>query len=412
MANAAVTQIAGDSADILAKEQSSARYFQRPDRRNGSNGLFSDAYDPSLTTLRGYQAYARVAKDAGDWMWELSTHVTSPGFEANDVAFNSQADRIWMNSNLVRQWTKPTSLARYSWFSVGGQQAYNYSHDLVDRQLQVYGQVTLLNYWTVGGFVMYRLPRLDDQLARGGPVLARAPMVFTSAMLQSDSRKPLVLNAQPDYYCADHRCSWDVYLSATLKPASNVSLSLGPSYSFLNTGIQYVTSVADPTATAFYGRRYVFADMQERSLAMDTRLNVTFTPELTLQLYAQPLIASAHYFNFKEFNRPRTMERSVYGTDMGTISSAAGTYTVDPDGAGPAAPFSFGNPDFNYRSLRGSAVLRWEWRPGSTLYVVWTQTRSASESVGDMELGRDLRGLIGTPPENIFLVKVNYWLGL
>ena len=412
MANAAVTQISGDPSDILAKERSSARYWQRPDRRNRSNGLFSNAYDSSLTTMRGYEFYGRVAKDAGDWLWELAASVKSPGFEANDVAFNSQSDRIWMNSNLVRQWTKPTSLVRYSWFSVGGQQAYNYSHELVDRQVQLFGQVTLLNYWDVYSFVMYRFPRLDDQLARGGPVLARAEQLYTSLQIQTDWRKRIVLYASPDYYCADTHCSWDMSLTATLKPVSNVSLSLGPSYSYLSTGIQYVTSVADPTATLFYGRRYVFADLHERTLAMDTRLNVTFTPELTLQLYAQPLIASGSYDNFKEFNRPRQLARSVYGVNLGAISYAGGTYTVDPDGAGPAAAFSFGNPDFNYRSLRGSAVLRWEWRPGSTLYVAWTQTRSMSAGVGDLELRRDWRELIGTPPENIFLVKVSYWLGL
>jgi hypothetical protein len=414
MANAAMTSVSGDSADILLKAQSSARYFQRPDRRNGSNGLFSNAYDPSLTSLRGYEAYARLAKDAGDWMWELSTHVTSPGFEANDVAFNSQADRIWMSGNLARQFTKPTRLARSSFFLVGGQQAYNYSHDLVDRQVQIYGQAQLLNYWNLSAFVFYRPPRLDDQLARGGPVLARAPLVYWSASLQTDSRERLVLSTQPDYYCSDRRCSWDLSLDATIKPASNVSLELTPSYSYVSSGMQYVTAVADPTATLFYGQRYVFADLHERTLSMDTRLNVTFTPRLTLQLYAQPLIASGSYSNFKEFNRPRTTARSVYGVDRGTIAYAAGTYTVDPDGTGPAAPFSFPDPNFNLRSLRGSAVLRWEYHPGSTIYLVWTQSRSrnAPVGVGDLELRRDIPGLIDPPPDNIFLVKVTYWLGL
>jgi len=414
MANAALTQIAGDSADILLKERSSARYFQRPDRRNGSNSLFSNAYDSSLTSMRGYEMYARLAKDAGDWMWEVSTSVKSPGFEANDVAFNSQADRIWMSGNLVRQYTKPTSLARNSWFLVGGQQAYNFSHDLVDRQVQAYAQVQLLNYWTVSAFGIFRPQRLDDQLARGGPVLTRPGQVYGSLSIGTDSRKRLVLYAQPDYYCFDLRCSWDLYFDATIRPMSNVSLEISPSYSYVSTGTQYVTAVADPTATLFYGRRYVFADLHERTLSMDTRLNVTFTPGLTLQLYAQPLIASGLYSNFKEFNRPRTLERSAYGVDRGTISNAGGTYTVDPDGTGPAAPFTFSDPNFNFRSLRGSAVLRWEYHPGSTIFLVWTQSRSmnAPVGVGNLVLNRDLRELIGTPPDNIFLVKVSYWLGL
>ncbi len=412
MSNVAVTQIAGDPSDILRKERSSARYWQRPDRKNGSNGLFSNALDSSLTTMRGYEFYSRLSKDAGDWEWEVASYIKSPGFEANDVAFNSQVDRIWVNGNLVRQFTKPTALVRQSWFSVGGQQAYNYSHDLVDRQAQLYGQVTLLNYWNVSVFGIYRFPRLDDQLARGGPVLARAEQLFGSVQLQTDSRKWLVLSASPDYYCADTHCSWDLHFDATIKPASNVSLALTPSYSYLSSGIQFVTSGADPTAAAFYGRRYVFADLHQRTLAMDTRLDVTFTPELTLQLYAQPLIASGLYSNFKEFNRPRALERSVYGVDRGPIAYAGGTYTVDPDGAGPAAPFTFSDPNFNFRSLRGSAVLRWEYHPGSTLFLVWTQTRSGSATAGDLSLGRDLRGLTGTPPDNIFLLKINYWLGL
>jgi len=98
--------------------------------------------------------------------------------------------------------------------------------------------------------------------------------------------------------------------------------------------------------------------------------------------------------------------------DVGTITRQSGTYTVDPDGAGPAAPFAFNDPNFTFRSLRGSAVLRWEYMPGSTIYFVWTQTRSGSDPFGDLEPSRDIRGLIGPVPENIFLVKFSYWLGL
>ena len=414
MANAATTQVAGSPADILRVEQSSARYFQRPDRRNGSNGLFSDSYDSTLTTMRGYGFYTRLAKDAGDWMWEIAANVRSPGFEANDVAFNSQADRIMVNGNLVWQFTKPNRFARSGWFDVGGQQSYNYSRDLVDRQAQAYAQLTFLNYWMVSGFYIHRFPHLSDNLARGGPALATPSQNYVMVQLQTDTRKALSFSVMPDYYCSDARCSWDLSLDATIHPSSNLSLDLGPSYSDNATRNQYVTAVADPTATAFYGSRYVFADLRERLLSMNARVDWTFTPVLTLQLYVQPLIASGAYSQFKEFNAPRTLDRSVYGVDRGTISSAGGSYTVDPDGAGQAAPFSFGDPNFDFRSLRGSAVLRWEYHPGSTVYFVWTQERSdnAATGIGNMQLGRDLRGLTAAPPQNIFLVKFSYWVGL
>ena len=411
MANATMTSVSGTAADILRIQDASARYFQRPDRSNGSNGLFSDAFDSTLTSLRGYSFYTRLAKDAGDWMWEVQTSVISPGFEANDVAFNTQSDRIFMGANLVRQFTKPTGFARSSFFIFGAQQIYNYSHDLLNRQVQGYAQVQFLNWWMLSIYGQARTPQMSDNLARGGPVLGQASSWYSFVQLMTDMRKTVVLQAQPDLGCGDGRCSWDLSVDAVVHAASNVSVEVNPSYGYSATNNQYVTTVADPTATLFYGNRYVFASLAEKTLSMTTRLDWTFTPALTLQLFVQPLIASGQYTQFKEFDRPRSTARSVYGVDKGTIAYANGTYTVDPDGAGPAAPFSFGNPDFTFRSLRGSAVLRWEYLPGSTVYFVWTQTRSASDPFGDLVPSRDIKGLVGPAPENIFLVKFSYWVG-
>lgn len=414
MANATMTDVTGSRADILRVQQASARYFQRPDRRNGGNGPFSDAYDSTLTSLRGYSFYTRLAKDAGNWMWEVQTSVLSPGFEANDVAFNTQSDRIFMGANLVRQFTKPNRFARQMFFILGAQQIYDFSHDLLNRQAQGYAQFTFHNYWNVSGYGQIRTASLSDNLARGGPALGVARSWYSFLNVQTDSRKALSFTLMPDIGCGDRRCSWDLTLDATIHPTSNLSLDLGPSYSDQATRTQYVTTVTDPTATAFYGNRYVFADLLERTLSMNARVDWTFTPALTLQLYVQPLIASGAYSGFKEFNQPHSLDRSLYGVDRGTIGYTNGTYTVDPDGAGPAAPFTFSDPNFNFRSLRGSAVLRWEYHPGSTIYFVWTQERSANAAtgVGDLALGRDLRGLTAAPPDNIFLVKLSYWMGL
>jgi Domain of unknown function (DUF5916) len=156
----------------------------------------------------------------------------------------------------------------------------------------------------------------------------------------------------------------------------------------------------------------------QKTLSMDTRLAVTFTPNSSLELYAQPFIATGNYSDFKEFDAPRQLRKSIYGRGRGTISTATDArgliteYTVDPDGTGPAAPFSFDNPSFDARSLIGNVVYRWEYRPGSTLYLVWTQSRSDQLSdVGTLDFTRDRRALFSTHPDNIFLVKLNYWLG-
>jgi hypothetical protein len=224
---------------------------------------------------------------------------------------------------------------------------------------------------------------------------------------------------------------WNVQLSARWKPASNINLSLGPMFGIETNDVQWVRRVADPLMTSTYGARYVFGRLDQKVLGSEIRLDWTFTPKLTLQAYLQPYVAVGSYGVFKELAAPRTFDYNVYGdgtwsggagaggaggggagaTNGSTVSydAASGVYTVDPDGpAGAAAPFTFGNPDFNYKSLRGTVVLRWEYRPGSLLYFVWTQNRADYANPGDLRLGRDLGDLFSAPGDNIFLLKVSY----
>jgi hypothetical protein len=153
--------------------------------------------------------------------------------------------------------------------------------------------------------------------------------------------------------------------------------------------------------------------MDQTELSMTTRLNWILSPRLSLQVYAQPLISTGEYSGFKEFSTPRTFEFARYGVDRGTIDydAAADEYRVDPDGGGPAAPFSFANPDFNFKSLRVNAVLRWEWRLGSALYVVWTQNRTNGANPGSLEFGRDVSALFDAPADDVLMVKFTYRLG-
>jgi hypothetical protein len=139
-----------------------------------------------------------------------------------------------------------------------------------------------------------------------------------------------------------------------------------------------------------------------------------FTPSLTFELYVQPFIASAEYARYKEFAAPRELTKLVYGEDVGTIAARPGEpagFVVDPDGIGPAESFEIDDPSFTLRSLRGNAVLRWEYRPGSTLFLVWTLDHQDALPDGDLDLTRDVQGVFNGPLENIFLVKLNYWFG-
>jgi len=198
------------------------------------------------------------------------------------------------------------------------------------------------------------------------------------------------------------------------KPVSNFSIQVGPNLQRAVENAQYVpldeASAAAPgrVPADFGGRRYVFARMDQTTVSADIRLNVAFSTNLTLQTYIQPYISAARYSDFKELARAGSYEFTHYGD--GAVTSPDNVITVTPAGGGD--PFAFRNPDFNFKSLRGNAVLRWEYRPGSVLYLVWTQQRTDSEALGELRFGRSARRLVDAQADNIFLVKATYYLNL
>ena len=419
LATAEVSNIEGAPTAILRAERSSARYYQRPDRKFLHGCFLSGCYDSTATSMRGLAAYTRIAKDGGNFNWETSINARTPGFEVNDIAYLALSDYIWQNANINYNWTIPTSWYRNLNVGVGGQQQWNFDGDLNDRQGQFFLGGQTPQFWQWQSFVLYRPRVFDDRLLRGGPVATRPAQVVVSSFVQTDPRSSIVLTSNPTFSRNEEGgFGSNVSVSARFKPASNVSLSFGPSYNLTKGVQQYVASFSDSTNTAFYGERYVLSSLTQKTLSLDTRFSFTFTPASTFEVYMQPFFASGDYFDFKEFDAPRQPHKSVYGRDRGTLSvtrDVAGhaiAYTIDPDGSGPAASFTIANPDFNVRSLRGNAVFRWEYRPGSTLYLVWTQERSDQADVGNFDFTRDGSALLAAHPNNIFLVKVSYWLGI
>jgi hypothetical protein len=179
---------------------------------------------------------------------------------------------------------------------------------------------------------------------------------------------------------------------------------------------QWVTRQDDPRATATYGARYIFGRLNQEEVSAVIRLNWTFSPKLSLQMFVQPLISVGAYDDFKELKQPSTYSFNRYGengstfTPMKNSEGNVASYSVDPDGNGPAQMFSFDNPDFSYKSFRANVILRWEYLPGSTLYFAWTHGRSDGRNPGDFSFSRDFGDLFRTEPDNVFLVKVAYWL--
>ncbi len=397
--------VEGSKDSIFNLQHSPLHYFQRPDASHLK-------LDENATSMSGWAGKLYFNKEKGNWLFNASIAAISPGFEVNDMGFQFKGDII--NSQLITGyiWFHPGKVFRTKILATGGSFSYDFGGTPLARLLLLMAHGELLNYW--GGEVIFGyFPKsYDRDLTRGGP-LARSPEgIFVRAKLFSDRRKPIVgfLTAQGAKTNTGEG-NISVFLNLKWKPRSNISLSFGPQYFYRYSIAQWVTKVEDPLKTETYGYRYIFADIVQHTISSSIRINWSFTPKLSLQAYIQPFIATGDYSRLKELRKSKTYDFKVYGEEGSTVEFDGYTYTVDPDGIGPAEPFSVGNPDFNIKSLRGTVVLRWEYRPGSTLYLVWTQNRMDYANTGILNFGQDFMDMLTAPGDNIFLLKITYRWG-
>ncbi len=397
------TRVGGSVEDILRLQVSSTHYFQRPDAAHVE-------VDPSATSLSGWGGRLQFAKQRGNFIFALAAGALSPGFDLNDAGYQARgSDLINLSFLPAYQWTRPGRIFQYALFALGAVQCYDFGGNKVQEAGIILGQATFRNFWNAVLQITLAPDRLSNELTRGGPLAVRPAAWKVEYILSTDSRRAIVLNGMGSVTetPGDGR-GRSVQLSVNWKARPNLSLSLGPQYSVSSTETQWVTRVPDALMTSTYGRRYVYGRIDQEIIAAEFRIDWTFTPKLSLQAYLQPFIGVGRYERFKELARPSAYAYNVFGENGSTIAFADGLYTVDPDGEGPAAAFSFGNPDFNMKSLRGTAVLRWEFRPGSLLYFVWTQNRANYAHPGDLRLWRDLSDLITAPGDNILMLKISY----
>ncbi len=406
----AASSIGGSKDVITSAQRSSARYYQRPD----ADYL---AVDSDRTSLSGYSTSLGLNK-SGAWSMGATLKQVSPGFEVNDLGFMGRVDyrNVGISTNYYQG--KQGKLFREYSFGAGTNHAWNFGGDRIWTSMYNYFNTTLNNLWNIGGGTELNPGSFDDRLTRGGPV-ARRPTSYGAYLYGgTDSRKRVSFNTNFNYYPdVEGGYNRNMSVGVDVRPSSNVTFSFAPSLSKYHSIAQYVTTTADALAGSTFGKRYVFADLFQSTLSATTRVSWTASPTLSLQLYAQPFSSAGRYEDFKELSAPRKLAYAVYGeagasTVVENVNGSAKveSYTIDPDGAGPAQSFSVNNPDFKFHSLRGNAVVRWEYRPGSALFFVWQQSRSAFQPFeGDFNAGRDVREIFGRP-SNVFLVKATYWL--
>lgn len=373
------SRVTGSPQAIALTQESSSRYYQRPDAGHVE-------FDPTRTSLTGWGGKAMLSKATGLWRPIVQIQAYSPGYETNDTGFMNRTDVI--SGHALMQYVNQTTTKRFRertvWF--GTWQNSNFDGDVTERGLFADHFATFQNFWEYRAALFLTPEGLSDTETRGGP-LVKTPASWSSDLsLYTDSRKPLHFGIGGNLEGEeDGSYSRSMYVEARVRPSSSLSISVQPYYSRSFDRTQYVDQFKDAAATSTFGRRYVFAELEQRVFELGTRVDWTLTPRLSFQLYLQPFVAAGDYHDYRELAAART--RDYRPTTVG-----------------------FADPDFNFRSVRGSAVARWEFRPGSALYVVWSENRSETAPVGDFSFNRDLGAIPDAPSHDVFLVKFSYWL--
>ena len=406
---AALSNVSGTEDRMIALQKSPLHYFQRPDAAHIS-------VDSSATSLTGYSGRLMLNKNRGRWTFNTTVGLISPEFEVNDLGFGAFSDLINAHFYTSYRWNEPTEFYQGASVSAATYVNFDFGGNRTAQGYWMNGNITLRDYYGGNISISYNPSSLNARRTRGGPLTVNPESKSVNFNLNTDNRVWWVgyLGGYMSSGAAGN--SRDIYTSFEFKVLPTLTLSVGPEFVKDVLEAQWVSKFSDPMATETYNNRYVFAHLEQTTFAADIRADWIISPKLSFQIYVQPFIASGKYTDFKYLAKSKSFDFVKYGESGSTIEQTVSTegdiisYTLDPDSDGPSESKTIWNPDFNYISLRGNAVLRWEYMPGSTLYLVWTQSRQDYDSNGDFHFGDSMSNLFSVKPDNIFMLKLSYWL--
>jgi hypothetical protein len=334
--------------------------------------------------MRGHSGYANFNKLAGErTRMNLNVGYRSPGFEINDLGFQRRADQIPQSSWLQIRWDKPGKYTRNIRLNFNQWSSHNFAGDRLELggNINLHGQ--FVNLWSSGGGINFNARNFDDRLTRGGPGGYTLPNMNGWYYLNTDDRRKVSVNWNFNFYRTSRSHGYAVEPRIVIRPTPAFSAEFGHLFDKGLQDAQWVTEeVIDERP------HYVFARLDQKTSSMTIRANYTVTPNLSVQVYAQPFVSSGSYANYKELVNGRA---------------------EDYDDRFAPYPYT-GTPDFKVLSFRTTNVMRWEYKPGSTLFVVWQQGREGNGAVNGFRYGQDFGDVFATPSSNALLVKLAYWL--
>jgi hypothetical protein len=372
------SSVRGSETAMARLQRSNVHSFHRPDAGHVE-------FDPTRTSLAGHAGAINVNKISGTrTRFSVNASYKTPGFDINDLGFQQRADEIAQSAWFQVRDDQPGRFVRSVSVNFNQWAGWNFDGDRRFSGGNVNAHWVLVNNWSFGTGFNVNTAGDTDRGSRGGPIVRSNGNLNQWGYLSTDDRQALALSFDASWF-NDRRgsWSWSAGPNLTWRPSAALAVTGGFSVSRNLTDSQWVENVASAAGTD-----YVFGRLNQTTVRLSGRVNYTITPNLTLQLYAQPFVSAAAYTDFRALAD-------------GRAERYADRY----------APFAYGgDPDFNFRSFRTTNVLRWEYRPGSTLFVVWQQGRDDVAPLGSFRFGRDFGGTFDTPSTNVFLVKISRWI--
>jgi hypothetical protein len=374
------SRVSGDVEAITKLQENTVHNFQRPDAD------YVDV-DPLATVLSGHAGSVAFGKIGGEkTRFNSYFGYKSPSFDMNDLGFQRRADERSVSNWFQLRDNVPGRFTRSYFLNLNQWAGWNFGGDRNFSGGNVNMHWTWKNYHNSGMGINYNAAPLRDRVTRGGPSVLGNASRSIWYYGGTDSRKPISLGYN-GYHETDGlgTTRHNIGPNVNWRPTSAASINVGFRYNINNDDAQWVENVETDTAT-----HYVFGRLTQRTSAFTFRINYTLTPNVSFQSYAEPFVSAGDYTNFRELDDPRA---PAYNDRY--------------------KPYAYSeNPDFNIRSFRTTNVLRWEYKPGSALFLVWQQNRSDSLEHGDFNFGRDFSGVFETPSHNVILLKFSYWLNM
>jgi hypothetical protein len=399
-----LSNVRGSAEAISSTQLSSARYFQRPDA-----GYVE--YDSTRTSLSGLGGKLEFGRIGGKWNFLFLNIFKSPGLEFNDMGYMRQADNIlnvvWTGYNFTEPFSifRDLNLNNDVWFSsdFGGRlRGIGYEYNV---------HANFKNFWHAGISGGFNFHQVSNTILRGGPSMLIPNGGRFNAHVFSDDRKVFSagLFASTGWGADGSYLESSLSLDMTIRPVNTLSISLEPDYTTVARDLQYIS-----TEEMNGEERYIFGHIDQKVLSMSLRVNFNITPDLTIQYWGQPFVASGDYSGFRMITDPEAEAFSdrfrLYTS--GQMSLVEDVCQVDED-MDAQTDYGFDRPDFTMDEWLSNLVVRWEFLPGSTAYLVWSQTRDYFDPDGSLGVWDSLGDLYtDKKATNTFLVKFSYRFGL